>query len=120
MKYALLLTLSLAISVVLSAQRTIKLHNLWVKPQVHVLFEGYTLSFTIKDINRTIEILNEIGDTTFGTTSGLDTLRHYPLELYPGLRLQYRNKLQPLMQRGVGCFYYYQVRQILSTRKRKN
>lgn len=104
MKYASLLTLSLAMSAVLFAQRTVKLHNLWAKPQVHVLFEGYTLSFKIKDINRTIELLNEIGDTTFGTTSGLDTLRHFALELYPGLRLQYRNALQPLMQRGVGCF----------------
>jgi len=120
MKYVMLLTLSLAMSVVLFAQRTIKLHKLWAKPHVHVLFEGYTLSFKIKDINRAIELLNEIGDTTYGTTSGLDTLRHYPIELYPGLRLQYRNALQPLMQRGVGCFLLLSGQaQIVNKKKKK-
>ena len=119
MKYAFLLTLSLAMSAVLFAQRTVKLHNLWAKPQVHVLFEGYTLSFKIKDINRTIEILNEIGDTTYGSTSGLDTLRHYTLELYPGLRLQYRNPLQPLMQRGVGCFLLLSGQAYIVNKKKK-
>ena len=120
MKYAFLLTLSLAMSAVLFAQRTVKLHNLWAKPQVHVLFEGYTLSFKIKDINRTMEILNEIGDTTYGITSGLDTLRQYPLELYPGLRLQYRNALQPLMQRGVACFLLLSGQaHIVNKRKKK-
>ncbi len=120
MKYAFLLTLSLAMSAVLFAQRTVKLHNLWAKPQVHVLFEGYTLSFKIKDINRTIEILNEIGDTTYGITSGLDTLRQYPLELYSGLKLQYRNALQPLMQRGVACFLLLSGQaHIVNIRKKK-
>ncbi len=119
MKYASLLTLSLAMSAVLFAQRTVKLHNLWAKPQVHVLFEGYTLSFKIKDINRTIELLNEIGDTTYGITSGLDTLRQFPIELYPGLKLQYRNTLQPLMQRGVACFLLLSGQAHIVNKKKK-
>jgi len=119
MKYASLLTLSLAMSAVLFAQRTVKLHNLWAKPQVHVLFEGYTLSFKIKDINRTIELLNEIGDTTYGITSGLDTLRQFPIELYPGLKLQYRNTLQPLVQRGVGCFLLLSGQAYIVNKKKK-
>ncbi len=85
------------------AQRTIKMNRLWAKPQVHVFFEGYTLSFKIKDIDRALLLLAETGDTTFGLPSGLDTAAEYHCELFQ-VKMEYRNKLQPLMQQGVGTF----------------
>ncbi len=91
-------------AVTLRAQQTIQLHNLWAKPQVHVLFNGYIISFKIKDINRALELLAETGDTTYGRTSGLDTAREYHTELLSGLRMEYKTPLQPLLQRGVGVF----------------
>jgi hypothetical protein len=86
------------------AQRNIQMRNIWTRPQVHVLFEGYTLSFTIKDINRALVLLAETGDTSFGRTSGLDTAKDHFCELYAGTRMEYRNSLQNLMQNGVGAF----------------
>lgn len=84
-------------------QRPIKLNRLWTKPQVHVLFGGYKLSFTIKNINRTYELLNEVGDSTWGRTSGLDTAKQYTVELYAS-HLEYKNRLQVVMQHAVGTF----------------
>ncbi len=86
------------------AQHTVQIRNLWAKPQVHVLFEGYTISFTIKDINKSLLLLAGTGDSTYGVSSVLDTGRQYAVELYPGTRLAYRNDLQPLLQKGVGAF----------------
>ena len=86
------------------AQRTIPMRNVWARPQVHVLFEGYTLSFTIKDINRALALLTETGDTSFGIVSGLDTAKDYFCELYSGTRMEYRSVLQNLIQNGVGAF----------------
>ncbi len=104
MKYISLLLSAFALTFSSFAQRTIQMKNLWVTPQVHVVFQGYTLSFTIKDINRALELLLEAGDTTFGTSSGLDTAKNYIIELYPGLRQEYHNHLQYLMQKGIGAF----------------
>lgn len=104
MKPVLLLAASFLFTVTTCAQRTIKMNNLWAKPEVHVLFQGYKLAFRIKDIDRTLALLAETGDSVFGSTSGLDTAKAYYTELYNGLRMEYRSPLQPLMQRGVGCF----------------
>ena len=104
MKYISLLLSAFVVAFSSFAQRTIQLRTLWEPPQVHVLFQGYTLSFTIKDINRAVELLVEAGDTTFGTTSGLDTARNYVIELYPGLRQQYHSRIEFLMQKGLGAF----------------
>lgn len=86
------------------AQRAIPMRNIWTRPQVHVLFEGYTISFTIKDINRALVLLAETGDTTFGRISGLDTAKDYFCELYSGTRMEYHSELQNLIQNGVGAF----------------
>ena len=86
------------------AQRTIQMRNIWTRPQVHVLFEGYTLSFTIRDIDRALLLLAETGDTSFGLVSGLDTGKDYYCELYSGTRMEYRNPMQNLLQNGVGAF----------------
>jgi hypothetical protein len=78
--------------------------NLWTKPQVHVLFEGYTISFTIKDIDRALTLLAETGDSSFGVVSGLDTNKDHFVELTAGVRMEYRSALQNLVQNGVGAF----------------
>ena len=105
MKRILLFFTVLLLSCSLFAQRIIPMRNIWTKPQVHVLFEGYTLSFTIKDINRALVLLSESGDTSFGSTSGLDTAKEYACELYSGTKMEYRSSLQNLLQNGVGAFH---------------
>ena len=104
MKYLSLLLLAITLSFYSFAQRNIQMGNLWTRPQVHVLFQGYTVSFTIKDINRAMELLLETGDSTFGSSCGLDTAGNYLVELYPGLHQEYHNKQQIIMQKGVGAF----------------
>lgn len=89
---------------VATAQRTVHLRHLWERPQVHVLFQGYHLSFLIKDIDKALGFLAEMGDTTYGIKCGLDTARNYPLELFPGLRQLYKSPLQAMMQNGVGAY----------------
>ena len=77
---------------------------MWDRPQVHVVFQDYTISFTIKDINKALALLAETGDSTNGTDCGLDTNANYITEIYPGMRMDYRNKLQQLMHRELGAF----------------
>ena len=86
------------------AQRTVQLRNLWTRPQVHVLFQGYTVCFTIKDIDRALQLLAETGDSTYGTSCGLDTAGTYVIELFPGLKTQRRYALQTIIQNAVGAF----------------
>ena len=104
MKQLSLLFMALVLSGHVFAQRTIRLRSMWERPQVHVLFEGYVVSFTIKDIDKALVLLYETGDHTYGKTCGLDTSGDYLIELYPGLKMEYINPLQPLMQKGVGAF----------------
>jgi hypothetical protein len=85
------------------AQRTVQMRNLWAEPQVHVVFGKYTVSFTVRDINKALRLLADAGDYTFDTTSALDTGRVYLAELYPG-KMVYTNPLQRLLQNGVGVF----------------
>lgn len=86
------------------AQKTTTLRNLWARPQVHVLFRGYTISFSLRDINRALELLTETGDYTYGTKCILDTGGNYAIELFEGTKTEYKNPLQPLIQNGVGAF----------------
>ena len=69
-----------------------------------MLFEGYSVFFTIKDIDKALSLLAEIGDTSFGSACGLDTSGNYYTELYSGSKMEYHNKLQLLLQNAVGCF----------------
>lgn len=102
------------------AQKTIKLVNLWEQPQVHVHFEGYRLSFKIKDINKTLLLLSATGDSSLGVTTNLDTNRVYDIELYRGLRTEYKSKLQPLMQNSVGPFLLLAGHAAITNTKRKH
>src|SRR5579872_6187925 len=80
------------------AQKDIQIRNLWAEPEVHVLFNEYKISFTIRDINRALELLAENGITTYGNTSGLDTTKQYAVELYAGYRQELHNELEPMIQ----------------------
>jgi len=104
MKSISLLFLAFVVSYSSFAQRTINMSNLWSRPQVHVLFRGYKISFTIKDIDKALSLLAETGDSSFGTTCGLDTGKNFVIELFPGTKTEYRTRLQPLIQNGVGVF----------------
>jgi hypothetical protein len=101
------------------AQRTIPMRNLWAVPEVHVLFQGYTVSYTIKDINKALLLLVGTGDSTYGTTSRLDTNKTYTVELYAGVHMEYRNTLQPLLQNGVGAYLLSAGHALIKTHKRK-
>ncbi|MBX2905033.1 MAG: hypothetical protein KF744_03290 [Taibaiella sp.] len=104
MRLLLLIFLVLISHATCSAQRTVKLCNLWAEPQVHVKFGDYYLSFKIKDIDKALSLMTITGDSSFGRTSHLDESSEYSLVLYPGLDLEYHDRLQPLMQKGVGVF----------------
>jgi hypothetical protein len=95
---------ALILSYSVFAQHDVPLRNLWAKPQVHVFFDGYTISFAIKDINRALALLAETGDTTNGLTSGLDENVIYKTDLYPDSKMEYHMALQSLLQNVVGGF----------------
>lgn len=104
MKSVYLLLLVFILTYPSFAQRNVSMKNLWTKPQVHVLFEGYIISFTIKDIDRALSLLAETGDTSYGLSCGLDTTKNYSVELYSGNHMEYHNMLQLLLQNGIGVF----------------
>lgn len=104
MRFLLLIFLVIISEAGCFAQQTVKLCNLWAKPQVHVAFGDYYVSFKIKDIDKALSLMAATGDSSFGLTSRLDESIQYSLVLYPSLDIEYRNRLQPLMQRGVGVF----------------
>ena len=119
MRRAVLLLFAFIISTQSFAQHTIRMRTLWTPPQVHVLFSGYTISFTIKDINKALTLLAQTGDTTYGRSSGLDTAADYSIELYPGTGMQYRNRLGPLIQNGVGAFLISSGHAFIQNKKHK-
>ncbi len=95
------------------------LRNLWAKPQVHILFNNYTLSFTIRDINRALQLLTEAGDSTFGITSRLDTNKKYTIELLPDIRTLYHDQLQVMMQNAVATYLLTAKRALITNPKQK-
>jgi len=119
MKRILLLFALFIVAYTAHAQRDIQMRNMWSRPRVHVLFEGYTISFTIRDVDRALRLLCETGDSTFGCTSGLDTGKDYKVELFSGVRMEYRNRLQNIMQNGVGAFLLMAGHAYIETPKRK-
>ncbi len=119
MKGLILFSLLLICGTSSFAQRRVAIKTLWARPQVHVLFEGYTLSFTIKDIDKALSLLAETGDTAYGDASGLDTAGNYPVELLPGTKTEYRNRLQPLMQNAVGVFLLSKGHASIQNKKHK-
>jgi len=88
----------------LLAQHKVNMRNLWARPQVHVLFSGYEVSFTIRDINKALRVLAANGDSSYSHYCQLDTAGDYYCELYPGIHTEYKRPIQILLQRGVGVY----------------
>lgn len=101
------------------AQRPVQMRNLWAKPRVHVLFQGYTISYTVKDINKALALLVGTGVSAYGNTSKLDTGKDYFIELFPSLDMEYHNALQPLIQNGVGAFLLTAGHALVENKKHK-
>ncbi len=89
------------------AQQTITLKKLWIEPQVTVLFGDYRLLFTIKDIEKAMQLLPTSDQALYGASAALDKNRTYTIELLPGRRTEYRFPLQGIMQNAVGGFLLY-------------
>lgn len=120
MKFFLSLFICFALSYTAFGQDpTVQLRTMWNRPQVHVLFNGYTISFTIHDIDKALGLLYETGDHTYGRSSGLDTGRDYVVELFAGLRTEYKNPVQPLLQRAIGAFLLATGHALVQNKKHK-
>jgi|GEM_PF-743132 len=89
------------------AQQTITLKRLWVEPQVTVVFGEYRLLFTIKDIEKAMQLLPFSDQAVYGASAALDTNRAYTIELLPGRKTEYRFPLQGIMQNAVGGFLLF-------------
>jgi hypothetical protein len=119
MKNSPLLCIALLLSIGSFAQRTVQMRNLWIRPQVHVLYEGYTISFTIKDIDKALALLEATGEKAYGSSCDLDTSKDHYVELYPGYRTEYHTRLQVIMQRAVGAFLISAGRAYIENNKHK-
>lgn len=87
----------------LYAQKEVPLHRLWHKPGVTVIFNGYSLSFSIKNINKALNILKSVGDSTYGTDSKLDTNKTYTYWLTDYPPEVYHDMNEPMIQKGIGA-----------------
>ena len=101
------------------AQHNVRIRNLWARAQVHVIFGGYKVSFTIHDINKALGMLRESGDSTYNAVCGLDTSGDYIYELFPDMHTEYHNKMQPLLQKGVGVYLLTAGRAVVEDHKRR-
>ncbi len=101
------------------AQHTVKLRNLWSRPQVHVVFNEYVISFTVRDINKALKIMRESLDSNQSPTCGLDTAGNYFYELLPGVRTEYHHTMQPVLQNMVGPFLLNNGHALVENKKHK-
>lgn len=81
-----------------------KLRNLWTRPQVHVLFGNYRVSFAIRDINKALMLLRREGDSTYVRSCLLDTALNYTYEMQAGVNTEYRQPAEVLIQNVVGPY----------------
>ena len=119
MKKALLLILVILSGGQVFCQKTVPIRNLWTQPQVHISFKEYTVSFSIRDIDRALELLVATGDYTFGTKSNLDTTKNYSIELFNDLHTEYKSDIQPLIQNCMGTFLLTKGLAVVTTPKGK-
>ncbi|MES2701846.1 MAG: hypothetical protein V4649_04360 [Bacteroidota bacterium] len=93
---------------------------MWDHPQVHVLFNGYTLSFTIKDINKALSLLAETGDSTYGTSCGLDSATDFVCEIINASGMEYTSRLQQMLHREVVSYLLLSRRGHIQDRRHKH
>lgn len=101
------------------AQPAIKMRTMWDRPQVHVKFGDYTLSFTINHINKALQLIAESGDSTNGTNCGLDTNGNYIVEIYEGRTMMYGSRIQRLMHTELGAYLITAKRAYITRGKHK-
>ena len=119
MKKGFLLLVLLAAALTAQCQKTVKIRNLWTRPQIHVHFKEYTVSFSVRDIDRALELLNGTGDYTYGTKSDLDSTKDFTIELLNDLHTEYKVALQPMLQNSIGTFLLTKGLAVITTPKHK-
>ena len=119
MKSCLIFLLALLSCISSHAQYPVQIRNLWTRAQVHIVFNDYTVSFSIKDINRTLAIFREMGDSSHPATCELDTGLNYSYELLPGNHAEYRHPMQSLMQNVVGAFLLTAGHAVITNKREK-
>ena len=98
------------------AQHAVTIRNLWMRPQVHVIFGEYNISFTIRDINKALRLLQETGDKFTTASCGLDSSKDYYYELFPGSHAEYHDTMQPILQNKIGVFLLSAGRAVVERR----
>lgn len=101
------------------AQYPLKMRNLWTRPQVHIIFGDYRVSFAIRDINKTLRLIRQQGDTLVPKQFWLDTAGNYTWELYGGTRMQYNAPEQAFIQNVVGVYLLTAGMALVEDRKLK-
>lgn len=100
-------------------QYPLKMRNLWTRPQVHIIFGDYRVSFAIRDINKALRLIREQGDTLQPKKFWLDTAGNYTWELYSGTRMQYNSPEQAFIQNVVGAYLLSSGMALVENRKLK-
>lgn len=119
MKKLVFFLLAMVLATTLSAQHLTKIRNLWTRPQVHVFFEGYRVSFAIRDINKALALLRQEGDSTHIAVCKLDTAKDYNYALMPGTVTQYRDDMEPFIQNLIGPFLLTAGRAVVESGRHK-
>ena len=119
MKKYVFFLLAMVLSTTLYAQHITKIRNLWTRPQVHVFFEGYRVSFAIRDINKALALLRQTGDSTQISVCKLDTAGDYNYGLMPGTHTEYRDAMEPFLQDLIGPFLLTAGRAVVERGKNK-
>ena len=86
-----------------AAQQKIKLVKMWRPMQMHVIFHEYHLFFNLRDMDQAMSYLHEANPKMYDSTTGLDSNKLYQTEV-ESMDMEYRNALQPLMQKDVGVY----------------
>lgn len=98
------LTIQLS-ALITHAQHNIHLRNLWVEPNIHIFFQGYTVSFALKDVNKAMYMQHfELGDVQLPTQCDLDSNKHHYFELFSSPNILYRNAMQEYLHVAIGCY----------------
>ncbi|NCX96017.1 MAG: hypothetical protein EBX41_06340 [Chitinophagia bacterium] len=101
------------------AQRLMDIKPLYYPANIHIMSAGYQLSFALKDIEKTLQLARQAGDSTFPATTQLDSLKNYSYEVNTDLKLEYHYPMQYLIQHIAGGFLLLRNRVMIIDRKKK-
>lgn len=103
----------------LYGQRLMPVKNIWTEPQVHIHTQGYIVSFAIRDIDRTLQMMRELGDSSLPATSNLDTSKQYHYELTTDIHLEYHYEMQRLLHNCVASFLLSKGKVVITRKGKK-